>query len=305
MKTLRSIILLLALVAFAFEIAAAQNWSTIYQTDFSSDPFLNGWTTNNSERYYWDSGSQTLFTDNYTNSGDWATRDLSYNGESFRLTFDVMPVRGPWETGDIDIGLFGPTRYSNGPSNEERLYVMFGGYDQPGVGAIYIDTYNSGGEHFWSGPGAGLMLNGAWHHVEVTYDSEAMALSLEVTRDNNPVLSWQTTMNYGFSSDLQYLGASMAGEWVTSDRHETAYIDNMTFAIDDTQVCWDMVYETDFSSDPLWTNNNPDYFYWEPSGETYRANQYNVNGGGYYAYHCVGFDGGSFLLSFDYLVDYS
>jgi len=232
MKKVKMIFSALVLNLFVLSIAAAQNWVVVYETDFSSNPFLNGWTTNNSERYFWDSGSQSLFTNNYTNSGDWATTDIAYNGESFFLSFDILPIRDFGETGDIDIGLFGPTRYSNGPGIEERVFVMFGGYDQPGVGAIYTYGFNSGGEVFWSGPGAGLMLNGAWHHVELTYDSEAVALSLEVTRDGSPVLSCQTAMNYGFSSDLLYLGASMAGEWITSNRHETAYIDNIIFALD-------------------------------------------------------------------------
>lgn len=231
MKMIRVAFFTLILSLFALNMPVAQTWETVYETDFSSDPFLNGWITNNSGRYYWDSGSQTLFTDNYTNSGDWATTDINYHGESFRLTFDVLPLRNPGETGDVDIGLFGPTRVSNS-STEERLFVMFGGYGPP---VIYIEGHNSGGEAIWSGPGTGLMLNGAWHHVEVTYDSEAMVVSLEVTRDDGPVLSWQTAMNYGFSGDLLYLGVSMAGEWVTGDRHEIAYIDNITFSIATTE----------------------------------------------------------------------
>lgn len=84
----------------------------IYKTDFSSDPFSNGWVTNNPDRYKHTATEGlppgSLYTENYTNSGDWATIDINYNGESFHLEFDVKPtVR---DTGDVCIGLFGPTR---------------------------------------------------------------------------------------------------------------------------------------------------------------------------------------------------
>jgi len=63
------------------------------------------------------------------------------------------------------------------------------------------------------------------------YDSESLTLSLDVTINGTSVFSTQTTMTFGFSSNLSYLGASMVGSWVTSNRHETAYIDNMIFSV--------------------------------------------------------------------------
>ena len=84
MKTVTIILMGVMLSLFGLNIASAQNWQTVYETDFSTDP---GWETNNPARYYWDVTSQTYFTDNYTNSQEWATTDLAYNGESFRLVF--------------------------------------------------------------------------------------------------------------------------------------------------------------------------------------------------------------------------
>jgi len=224
MKTVRTAFLALVLSLFVMNIAAAQNWQTFYQTDFSNEPY---WPTNNPSRYYWDAGTQTFFTDNFTNSQDNAITDITYNGESFQLTFDVKPVRSPGETGDVNVGLFGPTRISNSSSTEERLYVLIGGYGDQ----VYFTGYNSGGENLYTGPGLNLMQNNAWHHVEMIYDSESLSLSLDVTINGISVLSTQTTMSYGFSSNLSYLGVSMVGSWVTSNRHESAYIDNVVFSL--------------------------------------------------------------------------
>ncbi len=103
--TLCSFILILCLLGSV----AAQNWQTIYQTDYSSDP---GWATSNPTNYHWDSPTQTYFTNNFTNSGsiagDWATTNIIYSGESFRLTFDAKPARVSGDNGDVCVGLLGP-----------------------------------------------------------------------------------------------------------------------------------------------------------------------------------------------------
>ena len=211
------------------DFTAASSYQVIYQTDFSSDPFSNGWVTNNPNRYKHSDAEGlppgSLYTENYTNSGDWATTDINYNGESFHLEFDVKPtVR---DTGDVCIGLFGPTRVSSSSDTEERLFMLFGGYESQ----IYISGYNSGGEHISSSPGSGLMAVNEWHHVDIYYGSTSKSVDFQVTRNGIPVLSWQAMMNYGFSNDLLYFGVSMNGSWVTSNRYEVAYIDNIKMSI--------------------------------------------------------------------------
>jgi hypothetical protein len=214
----------MAMTLYLVSASLAMEWRTVYETDFSTDP---GWTTNNHARYHWVADSQTFFADTYTNNGEFATTDLDYDGESFQLTFDVKPIRNPGETGDVNVGLFGPTRVVNSVTTEERLYVMFGGYGNQ----VYIAGYNTGEESIFSGEGNGLMLNNAWHHAEITYHADSKLLSLEIRRGVSSVLSWQTTMNYGFSSDLSFLGVSTVGKWVTTDRHEAAYIDNVQLSV--------------------------------------------------------------------------
>jgi hypothetical protein len=65
-------------------------------------------------------------------------------------------------------------------------------------------------------------------------------------------------------------------------------------------VQWQPVYQTDFSSDPLWTTNNPSRYYWDAANQTNDVHQINVDYGGYYAYKDVGHDGTRpFRLDFD------
>jgi hypothetical protein len=207
-------------------LSATASATTFFLDDFSADPFGGAWQTNNAAQYHWDGTTGTLFTDNYTNSGNWASTPISYDGQSFELSFEILPIRGASETGDITFGLLGPTRFTNGSdadTHEERVFVLFGGFENQ----IYVDGWNAAGERIWSGPGSGLMQNNAWHHVELNFDPASNSLSLHVSREGVPVLDWQTTLNYGFSSSLLYLGTSMAGNWTASNRHAQAYIDNV------------------------------------------------------------------------------
>lgn len=67
---------------------------------------------------------------------------------------------------------------------------------------------------------------------------------------------------------------------------------------------WQIVYQTDFSSDPGWITNEPSRHYWDSSDQTFFVNRFNVNGGGYYAYRNVAHRGeDSFLLEWDMIVN--
>lgn len=66
---------------------------------------------------------------------------------------------------------------------------------------------------------------------------------------------------------------------------------------------WQIVYQTDFSSDQGWTTNNANRYYWRPSDSTYYVSQVNVNYGGYYAYYNAGYNAGPFLLEADIIID--
>ena len=231
MKTLKLTFLASVLVLFVLCSVSAQNWQPVYETDFSTDP---GWITEDScsSRYYWDSISQTYFTDNYTNSGPikgcWAVTDtgvINYGGGSFKLAFDVQVERLDGETGDVCIGLFGPNRESHS-GTEERIFVLMGGFNHE----IYLEGHNSGGDAIQSPAASGLLLDSAIHQVEITFDSLLKNVSLVVSRNDTTILSWDTTMNFGFSDSLLFLGVSMKGSWSAAGRHGIANLDNVSLS---------------------------------------------------------------------------
>jgi len=62
---------------------------------------------------------------------------------------------------------------------------------------------------------------------------------------------------------------------------------------------WVTRYQTDFSTDPGWTTSDPANYFWNGAGGNCYIKQVNINHGGNYAYHDVGYDGGSFKLDYD------
>ena len=132
----------------------------IYKTDFSINP---GWVANDSSRYYWDSATGSYYTNNYTNSGDWATTPISYNGGSFKLQFDIKATTR--DTGDVCFGLFDSSRMSHNSPTAESLFVLLGGYTP----VVYLE-YNHNGINFSSPSNISWNTN-TWYHTEVDYNS--------------------------------------------------------------------------------------------------------------------------------------
>jgi len=65
-----------------------------------------------------------------------------------------------------------------------------------------------------------------------------------------------------------------------------------------TEERWQVVYQADFSTDPGWTTNSPDNFYWNGTDGTYHFKL--VNTGEQYSYKSIPFDAGaSYRLEFD------
>lgn len=63
-----------------------------------------------------------------------------------------------------------------------------------------------------------------------------------------------------------------------------------------------VIYSTDFSSDPKWTTDQPQNYFWDSGTQTYHVTTPNANPGyspSRYAYTKVDFNGGSMKLEFD------
>jgi hypothetical protein len=232
---------------FRFEVKEASDPlpgknEVLYFNDFSTDP---KWDTNNSNRYFWDSEMELFSTENYTNSGDWATTTVNYLGGSFKYSVDIMPTER--DTGDVCFGLFDQQKNSNS-NNGEKVYVLIGGYSP----VVYLYAVSQTGSICVSPEGT--MQPNKWHSITVTYDAEIKSLSLEVICDNKSILSWSGAISGGFSSDIDYFGVSMNGSWETSGRHENAFIDNVKLF--SPVPLYQISFDKDIFSNPDWTRTN-------------------------------------------------
>ncbi|HCJ94147.1 MAG TPA: hypothetical protein DHV69_02715, partial [Sphaerochaeta sp.] len=214
----------------------------LYSNDFSTNP---NWNTNNSSRYFWNSSVQAYSTENYTNSGDWATTPVDYSGDSFRYTVDIKPTER--DTGDVCFGLFDANKNSNSNTGE-KAYVLLGGYSP----VVYLYAVSQTGSTCVSAEGT-MQLN-KWHSITVTYDSDTKNISIEVKRDSQSVLSWSGTISGGFSSDLDYLGVSMNGSWSSSGRFEKALIDNVKLV--SPYPLYKQTFDENVFADSSWSRTN-------------------------------------------------
>jgi hypothetical protein len=62
---------------------------------------------------------------------------------------------------------------------------------------------------------------------------------------------------------------------------------------------WNTVYQTDFSTNPGWTTNEPSRYYWNSASQDYTIKQIVLSTGGYYGVHDTVFDPGSFRFKYD------
>ncbi len=60
---------------------------------------------------------------------------------------------------------------------------------------------------------------------------------------------------------------------------------------------YDLVYETDFSSDPGWTTNNSSHYYWDSGSGSYHV--WMESHSSEYAYKSVNYSGGNLYMEFD------
>ena len=60
---------------------------------------------------------------------------------------------------------------------------------------------------------------------------------------------------------------------------------------------WNLVYQTDFSSDPGWITNNPANYYWDSANQEYYVK--SVNSSNEWSVKQVPYDGGSFKIEYD------
>jgi hypothetical protein len=199
----------------------------VYSEDFSSDP---AWETDQSEKYYWDSTSESYCAEMVNHSPDYQPSRFAYtevplSGQGFRLEWDLTVDRCDW-SGAIDFGLMSPDMlmYSypgSTPIPESTANLV---YTVAGEGNILIlNCVDSTGE-IKGGKSTAEFTIGRLYHNAIEWDPLAQTLT-STTEDSvtgdvialsvSGVESFSPNMNrVGFSrSPMGFINYSGVNEW--------------------------------------------------------------------------------------------
>ena len=245
--------------------ALGQNYVIEYSEDFSSDP---GWTTDQPQNYFWDSGTGTYHATTLNDHGGqpsptrYAYTNVGYDGNSMRLEFDILFENIGWSAG-VMFGLF--DQYLNlWPSSEiapdaDSIFGSFGRAD----GGMYITLYVCDSV---TGCVIDQVVNvtsdNTWYRCTIDYSTETEEATL-VLRD---ITTGVVVANLlipgvtGLKPELDFLGFARdpngnvccpSCPGYNCAASATASIDNVRFS-EQPMV---LEFSEDFALDPGWTTD--------------------------------------------------
>ena len=221
-------LVLMACCALIIPTHAAQA-ILVYSTDFSTDPH---WATNNPATNYYDREKGMYHYLMQTGTNAFVNVLVPYSGESFTLSFDILPERTDYQA-SVNFGL-GEDQILN-----QRL-TMFTEFENGSYGRIIwirgIDLMNQRREassYFLSYGGPTVQFSdGIWYHVVMDYRVESHSLSLSVSRRNDSRPVWDYTLdNMSDFPSMNRISMSKVGGAGNPSAIAEGYIDNVAFSI--------------------------------------------------------------------------
>jgi len=202
----------------------------VYSTDFSTDP---GWSTNNPATNYYDAEKGMFHYLMRDGSGAYVNVRIPYYGESFTLSFDILPERTDFQA-SVKFGLG-----DNDQVTVQRL-TMFAEFQNSPYGRLIwirsIDLANQRREASsyylsYGGPTA-QFSDGTWYHVIMDYRTDLRSLTLSVTRRNDSQPVWHYTLdNVAIFPTMNRIYMSKIGDSTNPNAIAEGYLDNVAFSI--------------------------------------------------------------------------
>jgi hypothetical protein len=230
-RHLRPIVLaLLILVSGAGLVRSAETSTTIYSTDFSSNP---DWVTNNPYTNHWDEtmGMFKYALRDYTST--FVYKKIPYAGESFALEFDLLPLKTDFQS-SFRLGLGNRDMYIN------QGTTIFSEFENSPYGNIMwlrtIDQQNQRREvssysQSYGGPSM-RFSDGTPYHISLGYDREHRTAGIAIRFLSNGSSLWGYTLP-GISTlggmDRIYL--STIGDFENPSAVAEGYIDNVSMRL--------------------------------------------------------------------------
>jgi len=188
-RHLRPIILaLLILVSAAGMVRAQGTSSVIYSTDFSSDP---DWVTNNPYTNHWDETRGVFHYLLRDSTNTFVYKKVPYNGESFRLEYDLFPVRTDFQASfrlglgnrnmQINQGTTIFSEFENGPYGKIMWLRIIDQANQRREVSSYGQSYGGPSVRF---------SEGIPYHVVLDYSRELRSASITVSFIPNGSTFW-------------------------------------------------------------------------------------------------------------------
>jgi hypothetical protein len=196
--------------------ANAETWSTLYQTDFSTDP---GWITNNASRYHWDFGSGSYYTEQVNGSNEYSYHLLSDLDLSkrVRLEYDIKPVSIQYAA-DLRMGLTSEALSAETPVTMTVIITD---------GGATLRCSDLAGHT--SGPNTEYgTVRGEWYHVLLEWNpSNGSVLSRETRKSDGMVIGEQEITGYGPFTGIDRIALSQVNHVFGGPLAATGYIDNL------------------------------------------------------------------------------
>jgi len=202
----------------------------VYSTDFSTDP---GWSTNNPATNFYDAARGMFHYVMRDGSGAYVNVRVPYYGESYILSFDILPERTDFQSsvkfglGDDDqvsnqrLTMF--TEFENGPYGRLIWIRSIDGQNQRREASSYYLSYGGPTVQF---------ADGTWYHVVMNYQLDTRSLTLSVTRRNDSQSLWHYTLDQvSIFPTMNRIYMSKIGDSTNPNAIAEGYIDNVAFSI--------------------------------------------------------------------------
>jgi hypothetical protein len=230
-RHLRPIVLtLLILVSAAGLARAVETSTTIYSTDFSSDP---DWVTNNPYTNHWDE-TMGMFRYALRDSTDtYVGKNVPYHGESFELEYDLLPLKTDFQS-SFRLGLSNRDMYIN------QGTTIFSEFEYGPYGNIMwlrvIDQQNQRREvssyaQSYGGPSV-RFSDGIPYHVSLEYNREHKSAGIAISFLSNSSSLWGYTLSsISNLGRMDYISLSTKGDYENPSAVAEGYIDNVSMRL--------------------------------------------------------------------------
>ena len=230
-RHLRPIVLaLLILVSAAGLARSAETSTTIYSTDFSSNP---DWVTNNPYTNHWDENVGMFHYALRAAGTDFVFKTIPYKGESFRLEYDLFPLKTDFQSsfrlgiGNRDMYINQGTtiisEFENGPYGNIMWLRIIDQQNQRREVSSYAQSYGGPSVRF---------SDDTPYHVILEYNREQKSAGIAISFLSNGSSLWGYTLssitNLGFM-DRIYL--STRGDTANPSAVAEGYIDNISMRL--------------------------------------------------------------------------